>query len=116
MYQRAVKENPGNPFAEWATVTYATQKSPAPLIDSPAEGVAEGLFGIAASLNDQRSTDVAILYLNLTLYLRPEFDLAACCSPAATRRWTNSMSRMGSMPASGELALLRDDPGAGGDQ
>jgi tetratricopeptide (TPR) repeat protein len=75
LYQRAAKENPGNPFAEWANRDLINQKNPAPLIGSPAEGVAEGLFGIAASLNDQRSTDVAILYLNLALYLRPEFDL-----------------------------------------
>jgi tetratricopeptide (TPR) repeat protein len=34
------------------------------------------LFGISASLNDARNADVAILYLNLTLYLRPDFDLA----------------------------------------
>jgi len=34
------------------------------------------LFGISASLNDPRSADVAVLYLNLTLYLRPDFDLA----------------------------------------
>ena len=47
-----------------------------PLVTSPAEGVAEALFGIAASLNDRRSIEVAILYLNITLYLRPNFDLA----------------------------------------
>jgi tetratricopeptide (TPR) repeat protein len=76
LYQRATKENPGNPLAEWASRDLIGQKNPAPLISSPAEGVAEGLFGIAASLNDQRSTDVAILYLNLSLYLRPQFDLA----------------------------------------
>ncbi len=76
LYQRAAKENPGNPFAQWANRELIGQKNPPPLIGSPAEGEAEGLFGIAASLNDQRSTDVAILYLNLALYLRPQFDLA----------------------------------------
>ncbi len=75
LYQRAAKENPGNPFAEWALHDLSAVKNPAPMINSPAEGIAEGLFGIAASLNDQRSTEVAVLYLNLALYLRPEFDL-----------------------------------------
>jgi tetratricopeptide (TPR) repeat protein len=75
LYQRAAKENPGNPFADWALRDLAATKNPAPMISSPAEGIAEGLFGIAASLNDQRSTEVAVLYLNLALYLRPEFDL-----------------------------------------
>ncbi|MEI9932085.1 MAG: tetratricopeptide repeat protein [Rhizomicrobium sp.] len=42
----------------------------------PQDGVAEALFGIAASLNEEQSTDVSILYLRLALYLRPELDLA----------------------------------------
>ena len=76
LYDRALKENPGNPVAEWALRDIAAKKTARPLVGSPAEGVAEALFGIAASLNDQRSADVAILYLNLSLYLRPDFDLA----------------------------------------
>jgi tetratricopeptide (TPR) repeat protein len=76
LYERALSANPGNPTVQWALRDLAAKKTPQPLVSSPAEGVAEALFGIAASLNDQRSADVAILYLNLTLYLRPEFDLA----------------------------------------
>jgi tetratricopeptide (TPR) repeat protein len=76
LYERALKENPGNPVGQWALRDIAAKKTPQPLVNSPAEGVAEALFGIAASLNDQRSADVAILYLNLTLYMRPDFDLA----------------------------------------
>jgi tetratricopeptide (TPR) repeat protein len=75
-YERALIDNPGNPVSEWALKDIAAKKTAQPLVGSPAEGVAEALFGIAASLNDQRSADVAILYLNLTLYLRPDFDLA----------------------------------------
>jgi tetratricopeptide (TPR) repeat protein len=75
-YERMLKDNPGNPVAQWSLKDIAAKKIPQPLVGSPAEGVAEALFGIAASLNDQRSADVAILYLNLTLYMRPDFDLA----------------------------------------
>jgi tetratricopeptide (TPR) repeat protein len=76
LYERALKENPGNPVAERALRDIAAKKTLPPLIGSPTDGVAEALFGISASLNDSRSADVAILYLNLTLYLRPDFDLA----------------------------------------
>ncbi len=76
LYERALKENPGNPVAERALRDISAKKTVPSLIGSPADGVAEALFGIAASLNDSRSADVAILYLNLTLYLRPDFDLA----------------------------------------
>jgi tetratricopeptide (TPR) repeat protein len=76
LYERALKDNPGNPLAQMALRDIAAKKVPQPLVTTPAEGVSEALFGIAASLNDQRSADVAILYLNLTLYARPDFDLA----------------------------------------
>jgi tetratricopeptide (TPR) repeat protein len=76
LYRRIGSENPGHPVVEAAFRDIAAKKIPQPLVGGPADGVAEALFGIAASLNDQRSVDVAILYLNLTLYLRPDFDLA----------------------------------------
>ena len=75
-YQRMLKDNPGSPVAQSALKDMAAKKTPAAMVSSPAEGVSEALFGIAASLSDQRSADVAILYLNLTLYMRPDFDLA----------------------------------------
>ena len=43
---------------------------------TPQDGAAEALFGIAASLTDETSADIAILYLRLALYLRPDLDLA----------------------------------------
>ena len=76
LYQRVLMENPGHPVAVQALKDIEAKKSFQPLVTSPAEGVAEALFGIAASLNDRRSIEVAILYLNITLYLRPNFDLA----------------------------------------
>ena len=69
-------ENPGHPVAILALRDIEAKRSFQPLVTTPAEGVAEALFGIAASLNDRRSVEVAILYLNITLYLRPNFDLA----------------------------------------
>jgi tetratricopeptide (TPR) repeat protein len=75
LYERVLMDNPGHPVAIQALRDIAAKKSFQPLVTSPAEGVAEALFGIAASLNDRRSVEVAILYLNIALYLRPNFDL-----------------------------------------
>ncbi len=49
---------------------------PQPLAPRAEDGAAEALFGIAASLNDDSSRDVSILYLRLALYLQPKLDLA----------------------------------------
>jgi tetratricopeptide (TPR) repeat protein len=54
----------------------AAKEKPEPLIRTPADGAAETLFGIAASLTDAQSADVSILYLRMALYLRPDLGLA----------------------------------------
>jgi tetratricopeptide (TPR) repeat protein len=50
----------------------AAVQKPESLIRIPADGAAEALFGIAASLTDAQSADVSILYLRMALYLRPD--------------------------------------------
>jgi tetratricopeptide (TPR) repeat protein len=54
----------------------AVNEKPNRLVTSPAEGAAEALFGIAASLSDQNSADIAVFYLRLALFLEPDMDLA----------------------------------------
>ena len=54
----------------------AAGTKPESLIRTPADGAAEALFGIAASLTDGQSADVSILYLRMALYLRPDLGLA----------------------------------------
>ena len=76
LYQRILRDNPGHPVATAALRDIAANKPALPLVANPAQGVAEALFSIAASLSDQRNANVSILYLNLTLYLRPDFDIA----------------------------------------
>ena len=51
-------------------------KRPDSMVGSAQDGVAEALFGIAASLTGEHSADVSILYLQMALYLRPDLDLA----------------------------------------
>jgi tetratricopeptide (TPR) repeat protein len=53
----------------------AAAQKPESLIRTPADGAAEALFGIAASLTDAQSADVSILYLRMALYLRPDLGL-----------------------------------------
>jgi tetratricopeptide (TPR) repeat protein len=64
-----------SPIVTTGLARIAAHERPDPLVKNPQEGVAEALFGIAASLTEDTSVDVSILYLRLALYLRPEFDL-----------------------------------------
>jgi tetratricopeptide (TPR) repeat protein len=54
----------------------AADQKAEPMVRSPADGAAEALFGIAASLTDAQSADVSILYLRMALYLRSDLGLA----------------------------------------
>ena len=54
----------------------AAGQKPEAMIRSTADGAAEALFGIAASLTDAQSSEVSILYLRMALYLRSDLGLA----------------------------------------
>ncbi len=76
LYQKA-KSNPAlGPVAEPGLARIAANKKPDPTVRSAEDGAAEALFGIAASLTDQNSAEVSILYLRMALYLRPDLALA----------------------------------------
>ena len=47
-----------------------------PLADSPQAGAAEALYGIGASLTRRGGEDLALVYLQLALYLKPDHSLA----------------------------------------
>jgi tetratricopeptide (TPR) repeat protein len=47
-----------------------------PLVDSPQAGAAEALYGIGASLTRRGGEDLALVYLQLALYLEPRHALA----------------------------------------
>ncbi len=64
------------PVVAVARARMARGDKPDPLIERPQDGAAEALFGIAASLTEETSADVSVLYLRLTLHLKPDFDLA----------------------------------------
>jgi tetratricopeptide (TPR) repeat protein len=76
LYEKYLTEPGVVPIVQSGLARVAQNKKPAPFIRSAEDGVAEGLFGIAASLSDQSSAEVSILYLRMALYLRPDLALA----------------------------------------
>lgn len=76
LYQRYVNESGLASVTKPGLARIAAGQKPDALIRSPADGAAEGLFGIAASLTDGQSADVSILYLRMALYLRSDLALA----------------------------------------
>lgn len=75
-YAKIQGDEAAAPIAAAGLARLANGTKPDRLIGTPEQGAAEGLFGIAASLTDQTSADIAILYLRFALYMSPDFDLA----------------------------------------
>jgi tetratricopeptide (TPR) repeat protein len=75
-YARYANDSALQPVVAAGNARLAAGRTPDRLVASAADGAAESLFGIAASLTDEASADVAILYLRFALYLSPGFDMA----------------------------------------
>jgi len=76
-YTKLLAEASVKPIAAQGLARLDAGQTPERLVSSPADGVAEALFGIAASLTDQTTADTAILcYLQFAIALSPKLDLA----------------------------------------
>ena len=76
LYQTHINEGGLASITRPGLARIAAGQKPESLIRTPADGAAEALFGIAASLTDAQSADVSILYLRMALYLRSDLGLA----------------------------------------
>jgi len=76
IYEAFDKKLPRHPLVqEGLRETKAGKKLP-PLVDSPPSGAAEALYGIGASLTRRGGEDLALVYLQLALYLAPNHPMA----------------------------------------
>ena len=76
LYQSHINEGGLASVTRPGLARIAAGQKPEGMIRSPADGAAEALFGIAASLTDAQSAEVSILYLRMALYLRSDLGLA----------------------------------------
>ncbi|WP_454617309.1 tetratricopeptide repeat protein [Bradyrhizobium cenepequi] len=76
LYEAFDKKLPRHPLVqEGLRETKAGKKLP-PLVDSAQAGAAEALYGIGATLTRRGGEDLALVYLQLALYLQPNHPLA----------------------------------------
>ena len=57
-----------------------------PLVDSPQAGAAEALYGLGASIGRRGGEDLALIYLQLALYLEPSHADGAVVARRSLRR------------------------------
>ena len=76
VYEAFDKKLPRHPLVEEGIRETKAGKKLAPLADSAQTGAAEALYGIGASLTRRGGEDLALVYLQLALYLHPNHALA----------------------------------------
>jgi tetratricopeptide (TPR) repeat protein len=76
IYEEFNKAVPNHPIVvEEMKEVQAGEKLP-PLVDSPQVGAAEALYGLGASIGHRGGEDLALVYLQLALYLEPNHAMA----------------------------------------
>lgn len=76
LYKNFLEQSPDNPMITTALARLEKGERPEPLIATPDQGIAEALYDIASALAQDRSVELPIVYLQLTIYMRPDFDVA----------------------------------------
>ena len=68
---------PNHPLIKQEMQEISDGKKLPPLVDSAPAGAAEALYGIGASIGQRGGEDLALIYLQLALYLKPSHEMAA---------------------------------------
>jgi len=76
VYQDFAKEVPNHPVINEEIRQVSNGEKLPPLVDSPQAGAAEALYGLGASIGRRGGEDLALVYLQLALYLDPIHGMA----------------------------------------
>jgi tetratricopeptide (TPR) repeat protein len=76
VYEAFDKKLPRHPLIQDAMREVGAGKKLQPIVDSPQAGAAEALYGIGATLTRRGGEDLALVYLQLALYLVPNHPMA----------------------------------------
>lgn len=97
-----------HPLAEFELKRLDAGETPPPLVANAREGVAEALYGLGSALAGDTSSNLAELYLNLALFMRPDFDIARSLLGGAyetQKRWADAVAAYDRIGKSSPLYL-----------
>ena len=101
-----LERNPDSPVMTAALQALSTG-APAPLVDGPAAGAAEGFYTAAAVLGRDDAAEVVEIYLQIALHLAPRRDAARMMLGElyeSRRRWADAIDTYRRVPANSPLA------------
>lgn len=87
--------SPDHPLVKAALAKLAANQKLPPLVSNAADGVAEALYGLGSALAQDPGNELSELYLQLALWLRPDFDVARTLladSYEQKKRWADAIA------------------------
>ncbi len=110
LYNTYLSLVPGHPVIAAALAHAKASHRAAPaIVRSPAEGVAEALYGIAVVLAGEQSVDLPIVYTQLALYLRPDLSPGYALLGdlyEQQENWEKAVDAFSKIPSSADVAEL----------
>jgi tetratricopeptide (TPR) repeat protein len=76
VYQDFAQQLPNHPVIDQEMKQISDGEKLPPLVDTPQAGAAEALYGLGASIGRRGGEDLALIYLQLALYLEPNHAMA----------------------------------------
>jgi len=106
IYRAFLTKTQRNPLVVAALDAAKKGVRPAPLIANANAGIAEVLFGIASALSDEQSIDIALIYDQLALWVRPDYPVAQMLQGEIyedVKRYENAVEAFRSVPRTSPL-------------
>lgn len=99
---------PDNPLVEDALRRLAADEALPRVAATPAAGVAEVLYGLGSALDQGATRQLAQLYIHLSLFMKPDFDVARTVLGGLyedQERWQNAIDQYSEVPEDSALFL-----------
>ena len=76
VYEKYLQASRLSPLVQMALDKLKNKDAPGKFISTAGQGMAESMFSIASALSDEQNIDVSLIYVQLALSMRPDFDVA----------------------------------------
>ncbi|MDH3742210.1 MAG: tetratricopeptide repeat protein [Hyphomicrobiales bacterium] len=106
VFKKYLNSSRRSPLVQVALDKLNNKQTPGKFISSAAEGMAESMFSIASALSDEQNIDVSLIYVQLALSMRSDFDVARVLLGEIyedTKRHGKAVETFQSVPASSPL-------------
>lgn len=106
VFKKYLDSSRRSPLVQAALDKLKDKESPGKFITNAAQGMAESMFSIASALSDEQNIDVSLIYVQLALSMRPDFDVARVLLGEIyedTKRYGKAVETFQSVPAGSPL-------------